>query len=117
MIKVETMKHENGEEGATVSVSGNVKDLLFEAMSALEGIRQLFDDREHAGEYKKIGCGILSGELDNDAWQDKVHDVIKEEFSGSGSAIIKLLNDKDFLKGFAEWLQAKIDDQEETLEC
>lgn len=74
MIKVETMKHENGGEGASVAVTGNTKDLLFEAMSALEGIRQLFEDREHADEYKKIGCGILSGEMHN-AW----HEVYREK--------------------------------------
>lgn len=59
MIKVETTKHENGKEGASVSVAGNTKDLLFEAMSVLEGIRQLFDDRAHADEYKKISAAAF----------------------------------------------------------
>ena len=123
MIKAETMNRGTDNEGVSVSVSGDAKDLLFEAMSALEGIRRLFDGREHAEEYKEIGCGILRGELDNDAWKDKLYPIMKEEFSAA--SIVKELasgelseNGRKFLKGFMEWLGSKIDgNEEDTLEC
>jgi len=106
MIKVEQI-NKDGNKGCQVSITGNGRDLVFEAMSACEGIQQLFADKgEDAQKLTELACKILRGEVANDQWQEELHEITHEK-----------LDVKKFLEGFADFLKGLADKEEDGLEC
>lgn len=97
----------DGNDGVRVNINGNGRDLLFEAMSACEGIAQLFaDQKEDEQKLIELGCKILRGEVTNDQWQDELHEITHEK-----------LDLKKFLGDFADFLKGLVEKEEDGLEC
>ena len=106
MIKVEHI-NKDGNEGVDVNITGNGRDLMFEAMSACEGMQQLFADKgEDKQKLTELACKILRGEVTNYQWQEELHEITHDK-----------LDMKKFLEGFADFLKGLADKEEDGPEC